>query len=770
MSDTSTLHPPSAPTVTLVEAWFTPRRFALALAVLIAIAFPDVLLGVKSFYYRDFGLFGYPLAFYHRECFWRGELPLWNPLNNCGLPFLAQWNTMVLYPGTFIYLLFPLPWSLSVFCLGHQWLAGVGMYYLARRWTGSGWAAAMAGLVYAFNGLTLNSLMWPNNIAALGWLPWVVFVTERAWQKGGRQTIMAASIGALQMLTGAPEIILFTWLMVAGLWAATNVKWSRCYLVVPVPHCQPRVFLRLITVGLLIGGLSAIQLIPFVDLLRYSQRDTHFASAAWSMPGTGWANLLIPVFHCFSGTQGVFFQYEQWWTSSYYVGTATLIVAAGACWRLRSRQIAWLVLVALLGLLLPLGENGGLYPLLKTLFPALGFVRFPVKFVVLLVFALPLIMAFGLRHLTLPYPQRPPLTQRWLWSAGLGACGIIGLLLAFVWRFPMTWNDWPVTAHNALQRVAWLVVMLAALHALGRAETVRTRALVAVAFGIFLWMDLLTHAPWQNPTIPPAGLAPGLIKLTPQPRVGQSRAMVSPEAYYAFRNTQVSDALNHYLGYRLGLICNCNLLDDIPTASGFYSLYLKEAEAVTMLVYSQTNLATKTGLLDFLGVSQVTKAGSMLDWTFRPSFLPLVTAGQKPEFLDEAPTMRALASAAFQPTNVVFLPKEAQTHVRAREQAPARLRIEHQDNHRFVVHVETPSPTMVVVAQAYHGNWQARVDDRPVALWRANYAYQAVEVPAGSHRVELRYQDRALRTGAWVSVAALGMTLAGWFWRRGARK
>jgi hypothetical protein len=204
-----------------LDAWLTPGRFALALAALIVAAFPDVLLGVRSFYYRDFGLFGYPLAFYHRESFWRGELPLWNPLSNCGLPFLAQWNTMVLYPGTLIYLLGPLPWSVSAFCLGHQWLAGLGMYFLARRWTGSGWAAAAAGVVYAFSGLTVSSLMWPNNIAALGWMPWVVHAVLRAWQEGGRQAMVAAWVGALQMLCGAPEIVLLTGPPSDGSWWAS---------------------------------------------------------------------------------------------------------------------------------------------------------------------------------------------------------------------------------------------------------------------------------------------------------------------------------------------------------------------------------------------------------------------------------------------------------------------------------------------------------------------------------------------------------------------
>ena len=126
------------------DEWLTPGRFALLLALLTVAAFPGVLLGGTAFIIRDFGMFSYPVAHFHRQCFWRGELPLWNPFNNCGLPFLAQWNTLTLYPLSLIYLLLPLTWSLSFFCLAHLFWGGLGMYFLAHRWTHHRLAAGLA--------------------------------------------------------------------------------------------------------------------------------------------------------------------------------------------------------------------------------------------------------------------------------------------------------------------------------------------------------------------------------------------------------------------------------------------------------------------------------------------------------------------------------------------------------------------------------------------------------------------------------------------------
>src|SRR6185295_11269925 len=169
-----------------VEAWFQPRRFALVMVALVCPSFPSVLFSDRTFVYRDFGYVTYPFAYYFRECFWRGELPLWNPLSMCGIPFLAQWNTQVLYPPALIYLVLPMPWSLNVFLLAHLVLGGVGMCCLAQRWTGSTFAGCVAGVAYAFSGLSVNALTWVHATAALGLMPWVVLWVERGWTDGRR--------------------------------------------------------------------------------------------------------------------------------------------------------------------------------------------------------------------------------------------------------------------------------------------------------------------------------------------------------------------------------------------------------------------------------------------------------------------------------------------------------------------------------------------------------------------------------------------------------
>jgi uncharacterized membrane protein YfhO len=82
---------------------------------------------------------------------------------------------------------------------------------------------------------------------------------------------------------------------------------------------------------------------------------------------------------------------------------------------------------------------------------------------------------------------------------------------------------------------------------------------------------------------------------------------------------------------------------------------------------------------------------------------------------------------------------------------------------RLQLMVESPTPALVVIAQAFYHDWHAFVDGKPIPILRANHAFQALEVPAGQHEITLRYEDWAFRIGAAVSALTLLGCLTGLF-------
>lgn len=728
--------------------WFGPGRFALILGLLIVAAYPDVVFGRNTFYFRDFGFFGYPLAHYHRQSFWSGEIPLWNPLNNCGLPFLAQWNTLVLYPGSLFYLLFPPAWSLGIFCLLHLLLAGVGMYLLACRWTRCRLAASVAGMAYALNGLSVNCLMWPNNVAALGWMPLVVLSVERAWRTGGRQWVGAAVLGGVQMLTGAPEIILFTWLIVAVM-AMLDLARGR--------QGRVRLLLRLGMILFLVTALTAAQLLPFFELLRHSQRNVLFADASWSMPGTGWANFLVPLFRTFLSRQGVYYQNDQYWTASYYAGIGVFALACIGSLCSKTWRARVLIGLTLMGVVLAMGDDGSVYGWLRRVVPQLGMMRYPIKFVVLVVFLLPLLAGYGVRQMKITALTSGSRVWRMAAICQGTFLLLIGLILWFAHRYPLPNEDWTATLQSGLSRSLFLTLILGIVCFRPRLSE-RTRLFAGVALLTMIGLDVLTHMPRQNPTVPRAVLEPGiptLQKLDPLPRHGQSRAMLTPEADVRLRHGGLSSGVLDYLASRQGLFSNCNLLEDIPKINGFYSLYLREPQEIWALVYQKTN-ATLPALYDFMGVSQISAPGEVFEWQRRPTALPFVTFGQQPRFADAALTLSNLAASEFQPQKEVYLPEEVRTIPGITAAGIGKIEESRFAAQRAEFRVTAETPGLLVIAQNYDSPWEASIDGTAAPIWRANHAFQAVAVPAGKHIIRLQYRDWSFIGGTVVSVAALG--------------
>jgi hypothetical protein len=727
---------------------FTPWRFAAVLAALICAAYPEVLVGVGTFFHRDYAVFGYPLAYYHRQSFWRGEVPLWNPLNDCGLPFLAQWNTLVLYPLSLIYLLFPLSWSLGIFCLAHFFLAGMGMYFLACRWTQNRFAAAVAGLVFPFNALMLNCLMWPNNIAAMCWLPWVVLATERAWRDGGRSILLAVAVGAMQMLAGAPEVILLTWVLLAALFLGELVSGVG----------QRRLMCaRFLGIGVWVAGLAAAQLLPFLELLSHSQRGKAFADATWSMPAWGWANLLVPLFRAYRTQLGDFAQPGQYWISSYYPGVGVCAMALVALLLVRRRLVWLLGILAGVCLVLCLGNHGLLYPAMKSVVPGLGFMRYPIKFVILPTALFPLLAALALAHCLGLAQADWARTRKRVVALGLALLAIVVGLIGAAFFFPLRGASPEVAATSGAKSAALLVLILAGFIALRGVIQPPWATRARLGLLLLLWLDAMTALPRPNPTAPRWVYEPNLalkeLQLAPPPRIGEARVMLNAEAEGNLAIAPMTNAVNQVLYARLALYANVNLLDDIPKVVGMYSLFPRESGEAFAALWGTAQ--PPAGLADFLGVSHINVPGKANEWQPRPTHLPWVTAGQGPQFADAAATLAALASAEFDPRRTVFLPAEARSLVAVSNAAPAKVSLQRFSAHKVELEVEAPAPAMVVIAQAFYPNWRARIDGHPADLLRANHAFQALAVPAGKHHVALAYHDRAFHVGTVISASCV---------------
>ncbi|MBI3877164.1 MAG: YfhO family protein [Verrucomicrobia bacterium] len=173
--------------------------------------------------------------------------------------------------------------------------------------------------------------------------------------------------------------------------------------------------------------------------------------------------------------------------------------------------------------------------------------------------------------------------------------------------------------------------------------------------------------------------------------------------------------------------------------------------------------------MDFLAVSHVTAPGEVMKFVTHTGRLAWATIGQRPIFTDAAATLHALASPDFKPEQEVFLPLEAKSFVTATNQARAKVVKTSFSTRRVELEVEAAEPALLVIAQCWYPSWRAEVDDKPTKLWRANHAFQALEVPAGAKRVVLEYRERWFGFGVGITLATLLACATIWFRSRGAQ-
>jgi len=505
----------------------------------------------------------------------------------------------------------------------------------------------------------------------------------------------------------------------------------------------------------LVIGLAAAQLLPFLDLAAHSQRSAGYADTRWSMPGWGWSNFLVPMAFGRTWTEGVFFQYEQSWTSSYYLGIVALWLALLAVWTVRERRVWLLGAVALVALIFAFGENTFIYPALRKIIPQFSLMTYPIKYVIFVALLAPLLAAFALAYQQNLRSEEKSAFSKRLVLVGAILLALIAGILFWAWRFPFSTDDVRATLLNGLSRAAFLILTGGLLFVLTRENAPGLRRIAPLILIFTAWLDVYTHEPAQNPTVPSSvyelNLARARLAMQPQPALGESRAMVTPPAAMGFIRFALSDPKNNFLAKRLGYCGNCNLLDAVPKLDGFFSLLPRESDGLISLLYGATN-ANFPKLNDFLGVSQITAPDEFFHWQLRRTFLPLVTVGQKPVFLDDPGTLRGLTHPDFDGGKMVFLPPEAKPLVTVTNQTAARVLSSQFKAQRADIEVEAAEPSLVVVAQTYYHNWRVYVDDQPTHLLRANYAFQAFQVPSGRHHVRLVYEDRAFQFGAAVTI------------------
>jgi hypothetical protein len=128
---------------------------------------------------------------------------------------------------------------------------------------------------------------------------------------------------------------------------------------------------------------------------------------------------------------------------------------------------------------------------------------------------------------------------------------------------------------------------------------------------------------------------------------------------------------------------------------------------------------------------------------------------------NEPAALDLLGSEGFDPARTVIVDQPLPDSAASTNQADGTVEFEKYAPTRIVLHARSSSPSILLLNDRYDPNWKVTVDGHPETVLRSNYLMRGVQLPAGDHQVEFRFNSptRIL----YVSIAAIlfGLGLAG---------
>jgi len=752
------------------------------------------------------------------EAFRARQIPFWNPYLFAGVSFLAAGQHSALYPLSIIYYLFPLAQAYGYFTILHLFLAGLFTYIYGRVLGLNRWSGLLAGITYAFSLFMVVSVVWPQAIATVTWLPLILALLELAFRAqeseppkpplpyllGGAlalgMTFLAghAEFSYLVLLT----ICFYTLCRLASLWWRAREIRRTLYLGLGV--------LAMVILGL---GLGGIQLLPLYELVTRSFRQDsagYREIVGWAYPKRQIITFLVPNFfgnpahhnyfdllsrkivpvtENFAGEpiDTIFWGIKNYVEAGSYVGILPLLLAVVALFGRRSRYLWIFASLALLSLLLAFGTP--LYALLFYILPGYRQLHTPFRWVFPYALSLAILTGLGADRLAKEGGKSPRLIG-WL-ALSIGSIGL--LLIALILFQPGSFTplanrllavpqkaqeafasggvllsyEWQNLAHLALFLAGGgLTIILAYL-------TISRRAWQPLALFVLV-CDLFLIGRGFNPSVDPQ-----LINFTP-PSVAFLQS--DPDLFrFTTFNAPGEKTFNANTGifYRLSDIRGYDSI--IPQQ---YAQFMGLIEEQGELLYNRIAPlyqyeSLDSPLLDLLNVKYVVTTRHIPNPGYTLVYDDEVRIYRNDDYLPrafmvpEAKTIedeeaREQALKVFDPREYVILeeaPSAPEENLSPTRAGSTKVVITEYTINQVTIEVDISQPGWLLLTDSYFPGWKAYdkagESERELKIYRADGNFRAVFLEPGEHAVRFKYSPFSFKLGLYVTFLAGVITLVG---------
>ncbi len=666
-----------------------------------------------------------------------GKLPLWNPYTFAGMPLLANFQSAIFYPLNIFLLLFPFNLAWGILILLQPLLAGIFLYLYLRQMKISSVASLFGAISFSFSGFFIAWLEWGTLLHAALWLPLILLAMEKI-MKGkkeiGWSLVLIFSLCS-QFFAGHLQTsfyLVFFSLVYLG-WRLFQVKKNRKKLLI---------FFSLSF--LLFFLITAIQWLPTWQLIQSSAREidqAQFHQPGWFIPWQHLVHFLAPDFFGNPTTLNYWgvFNYAEFIG---YLGVIPLMLAFyGLFWR-RDKQTFFFVIMAFAALSFALPTPWAKLPYQWEI-PLLSTSQ-PTRLLFLVDFCLAVLAALGLDAL---------LRDKKRWKKVIPSLAPFFLGYGFLWLLVLgaknVWPDASWIANLAISKRnlilptglflagGFLIFSLVSKRVPKKAVFFLIFTLVIFDFLRFGWkFTPFTKETWLFPP-------------TETIKFLQS----DPDIFRFMTTDRRLFAPNFSLPYRL------------QTVEGYDPLYLtRYAELIAASERGEPNITPPFGfnriitphnyqspLVDLLNVKYVLSLEDLEADRLTLAF----QEGQTRVYQNENAFPRAfivydyrLAQNKQEAINWLMSEEIDLLKTAVLEEEPPNqdfaegeneVEIEAYQENKITMTVETDKPGILILTDSYYPGWNASIDNKQTKVYRADYNFRGVIIPAGEHKVVLEY-------------------------------
>lgn len=655
-----------------------------------------------------------------------GDLPLWNPYESFGTPFLALWRTRALSPFSLPVYLLPLHTGIGISIFLKLLIAGLCAYYAARRFHFPPSYALLPALTFQMSGFLLVG-HWHPAADVLPWFPLLLPCLQRMLLGDYRVWPSVTVLIGLMTFGGDPESVVIILLF---LFLLTIIYGLRTYTLRHLTGASITLIIA-VSLGLL---LAAVQLAPFIEFLQHGNlQNSHAANFQLA----DIAMMLAPVFASNTITVASFLP-------SAVIGFLLVplwLAVRPAANRIRKRRLESFLLATLVLCFLSV-----FMPLFR---------------------AIPGLSHFSVWHFTLSMPLAFGLlaaaaADEWI-HLDVDKCKIA--LKKLIWVLPLFWG------------MAFLLTLMVAKGYAASGQIPGSLLLTAGA-ALLLLVLLLTTVFWPKEKL--------LIFSLSFISAALSWSIYTPTAFIT-PNDQIFPE-THFIRTLHGLnsrVAGSVRLLDWPLSphhiAQTYSpagvsltrsdLFMQQAEsrpqllrlsgAKALLLTKQNIKERYSSLRPMLNIQEVFPSGAILLKDLQAKDRVFVThTGRKYDGAN-APTIRAAGPPLLEGG---VLPESLPDSV------AGTAVITHETSNTLQITATSSRPGVLVISDSLYPGWRATSGDKSTDIFPVDIAFRGIEISEGTHEITMRYAPFSLQLGGYISLVAFIVVLLGFFsWYRGAR-